>query len=291
MKLNSSTFSSGESVLLLAKSLPSCSPPGEPPGTAWNPGTRAASWYYLWKYGCRVNSSGAMENVTQWMYPKNQVFRPFSNLVNSIWYPHPSPLSCMYTNTHIEAVCQLNMEPAQLMQQRCHAKGRVWPLLSSPLLGCCTLKLFHLHPTSPRDPYLLWQTLLMVCCLTVGCCLHKFHLNPAQPAKNAPIHKHFPLITRNTTLPNHCHRHWCLMFRREGEMHVVICYPRWSSANTPHSTRIQNAISSYGMIFCPASLISPFGDQGHNAGLISTLLRLFILYKDQRPYREWRQIP
>lgn len=80
--------------------------------------------------------------------------------------------------------------------------------------------------------------------LTPGHCLHESHLSPAQLAKNAPLHKRV-LTAGNTALPNHCHRHLCLVFRREDEMHVVICYPGWPRADTPRSTRIQNAISGW----------------------------------------------
>lgn len=39
-------------------------------------------------------------------------------------------------------------------------------------------------------------------------------------------------------------------------MHVGICHPGRPRANTPHSTRIQKAISGYSMVFCPVRLIS-----------------------------------
>lgn len=40
---------------------------------------------------------------------------------------------------------------------------------------------------------------------------------------------------------------------------------------TLRSIRVQNAIPGYGTAFCPARLISPCGDRGHKAGLISAL--------------------
>ena len=50
----------------------------------------------------------------------------------------------------------------------------------------------------------------------------------------------------------------------------------------PWSTRIQNAVSDCEVVFCHASLISSCGDQGYSAVLVSTLPRLFTLYKDQK---------
>lgn len=177
----------------------------------------------------------------------------------------------MHINTHIEASVpiQHGTSPTNAAEVLCRGESLAPHELSTP--GLLRLDATPLAPDISQRSLSLWQTLLMVCCLTIGYHLHKSHRSPAHPAKNAPLHKHVPLITRNTTLRNHCHNRWCLVFRGEGEMHDVICYPGWPKANTAHSTRIQNAISGYGMVFCPARLISPFGDQGHNVGLISTL--------------------
>ena len=102
------------------------------------------------------------------------------------------------------------------------------------------------------------------------------------PVEHALLHK-CVLMTGNTAHPNHRHLH--AVFRTENERCVVICHPglpRDQEQMLRWSTRIQNAISDCVVVFCHASLISSCGGQGYGAVLVSTLPRLFTLYKDQK---------
>lgn len=233
------------------------------------------------------------------MLRKHTVFRVLSSLADSSSLSLGPSRFHIDTNAHVQAgvPSQHGTDPTNAAEGPVQSGEPGPPWLAArgaPRLGCVPWSysacIQHL-PKSLVSCDKQSRCFAAFTLLTPGHCLHESHSSPAQPAKDAPSRKCVRLIAGNTALPNHCHMHLCLVFRREDEMRVVICYPGWPRADTPHSTRIQNAISGYVMVFCYARLISPCWDQGYNAGPVSTLPRLFILYKDQKAHREWTRIP
>ena len=261
-----------ESILRLTRSLPSCRHPAGPRGILQNSWTTAVSWVAKWviatgnkavasahlgwggkRHSPHTLSSWVLEHSTVWWTPVlsallSQLNMCLRSVVSDSLWPHglwPARLLCLWNF------------PGKNSGVGCHfiPQGILLTQRSNP----CLLRLLH-------------------------CRKSLYHCAICEPSiEHAPLHK-CVLMTGNTARPNHRHLH--AVFRRESEMCVVICHPvlprDLEQTLRPQSTRIQNAISDCVVVFCHASLISSCGDQGYGAVLVSTLPRLFTIYKDQK---------